>query len=178
MTNWNCKPKQISLPKVITLGVSCYWEIGSFLLLSLMMWSRFLWDRLRRGIWKSLEMYTRQYLQGCRQTSWAGLVGDQFRTYGDANTPIRWNENTTGPQPASIHVYSSGEFVYIFLCLETLLEVEFKINGTTSLRELRSQTAAWLLLAVFSKVDGNNCEPRQSKWVCSTCNLPRKEIKN
>lgn len=75
--------------------------------------------------------------------------------------------------PGGIHVYSSREFIYIFLCPETLLHPEFETNGWLAPRKLSSH--AWLLLAMFSKVDGNNCEQKQSKGVWATCSLSRKE---
>ena len=73
------------------------------------------------------------------------------------------DEDTMGPQPGSIHVYSGSAFIYICLCPETLSQVEFKINGMIGLRELITQTAAWLLLAVFSKADSKNWEQKQSR---------------
>lgn len=78
-----------------------------------------------------------------------------------------------GTRPGSIHTFSHWGSIYTFMCPETLLEVEFKINGKTGLRELSSQTVAWLLPATFSKVD--NCEQKQNKGVCITSCSPRKE---
>lgn len=70
------------------------------------------------------------------------------------------------------HVFSLGVY-FTLMCPETLLEVEFGINGKTGLRELSGQTVAWLLPAAFSKVDGDNCEQKRSKGVWTPSCLPR-----
>lgn len=113
-------------------------------------------------------MCTRQYLYGCCSiplTPRGSLVGAQ-----DLMGMETTRGNSAWQHP---HVFSLGVY-FTLMCPETLLKVEFKINGKTGLRELSGQTVVWLLPTTFSKVDGDNCEHKQSKGVWTTSCLPRK----
>lgn len=77
-------------------------------------------------------MCTREALQGCSQSSGSSdqnLIETHILLSGG-------NEDPMGTWPGSISKYSGRAFIFIYLCPETLSEVEFKINGMIGLREL------------------------------------------